>query len=69
MKAFEEWALKGRRKPTNPRIAIFASWYDQGVAERAWKAALEWFYDQLGYSQEHEELKDVIEQELEASDE
>lgn len=33
-----------------------------------WQSALEWFYDQLGYSEEHEELKDLIEKELEETE-
>ncbi len=64
MAAFEKWALKGRKKPTNPNFAIFPSWHDQHVAERAWKAALGWLYDELDNSQEHEEIKDIIEEEL-----
>jgi len=32
----------------------------------AWKAALEWVYDKLDYSEEHEKLKDIINKELES---
>ena len=32
--------------------------------ELGWNAALEWLYDELDYSQEHEEIKDKIEEEL-----
>lgn len=39
--------------------------HDEDIAEAAWRAALEWFYGKLGYSEEHEELKDLIEKELE----
>lgn len=35
------------------------------LAKKFWRAALKWFYTKLDHSQEHEELKDLIEQELE----
>ncbi len=34
------------------------------VAENTWRAALNWLYGKLDYSTEHEELKDIIEEEL-----
>lgn len=38
---------------------------DAEIMRQEWRAALEWFYSKLGYSEEHEELKDFIEKELE----
>lgn len=38
---------------------------DNDVAMSGWRASLEWLYGKLGYSEEHEELKDLIEKELE----
>ena len=60
MKAFEKWWEEHSR----------ASRYHCGdyvgtVAENAWRAALKWFYTKLDHSQEHGELKDLIEQEME----
>jgi len=66
MKAFEEWALQGRTKSKIPHISMFPSWAEEFAAKDAWRAALEWFYGNLGYSEEHEELKELIEQELES---
>ncbi|KKM74776.1 hypothetical protein LCGC14_1396830, partial [marine sediment metagenome] len=34
------------------------------IAGETWNAALRWVYDKLDHSQEHEEIKDVIEAEL-----
>ncbi len=34
------------------------------VSETAWRGALNWLYGKLGYSTEHEELKDIIGEEL-----
>ena len=65
MKAFEEYALNGRKKPTNPQTAILHSWHDQELAAKYWRAALELVYSKLDHSAEHEELKDFIEKELE----
>lgn len=58
MKAFEEWRDEAIREGK-----IWGS--DSWAVEQAWQSALEWFYDKLGYSEEHEELKDLIEKELE----
>ncbi len=52
MKAFEKWYKK-------QKFIYYSS-----SREKAWKAALEWLYDKLDYSQEHEEIKDMIEEEL-----
>lgn len=38
------------------------------LASCFWRAALGWFYDKLGHSEEHEELKDLIEKELEETE-
>jgi hypothetical protein len=32
--------------------------------EEVWKAALEWMYNQLGYSEDDKRIKDIIEKEL-----
>ncbi len=41
MRAFEKYALQGRKKPGNPQIAILHTWHDQKLAEKYWRAALE----------------------------
>lgn len=38
---------------------------DEMFAWDIWRAALGWFYNKLGYSTEHKELKDIIGKELE----
>ncbi|KKN54801.1 hypothetical protein LCGC14_0588550 [marine sediment metagenome] len=53
MDAFEEWL-----KPRNVLYDI--------RAEAGWRAALKFLYDKLSYSEEHEELKDLIEKELDS---
>lgn len=58
MKAYKEW----RKENTYSEICGY-EWHNG--AELAWQAALRWFYTKLDHSQEHEELKDLIEQELE----
>lgn len=53
-------------------MKAFEAWYageliehEKGYCMIAWRAALEWFYDKLGHSEEHGELKDLINKELE----
>lgn len=36
----------------------------RGAYMNGWKAALGWIYDRLGHSQEHKQIKDIIEEEL-----
>ena len=62
MEAFEKW---DKRNKLNYGQFSGGEFSVKNERRKGWKAALEWFYDQLGYSQEHEELKDVIEKELE----
>ena len=60
MKEFKKW--------WDSRSGIASEEYwrrREECSEWAWKAALEFVYDKLGYSQEHEEIKDIIEAELE----
>ncbi len=52
MTAFEKWYKENQ---------IYA---DRSHAKESWKAALSWLYDKLDYSQEHEDIKDIIEEEL-----
>ena len=54
MKAFQEW-LFGRHR--NPVKVVDAQ-------REGWKAALEWLYDHLDYNIEHEEIKDIINEEI-----
>ena len=56
MKAFEAWADK---EDEDPRSYGSEEW----VREQGWRAALGWFYGELGFSEEHEELKDLIDKE------
>ena len=54
MKAFEKW-FENHDEYWKTR----KEW-----AESAWKAALGLVYDKLDYSQEHEDIKDIIEEAL-----
>ena len=60
MKAFKSWWLNRKMKDY--------LWGDYGSHEDTWRACAEWFYTKLDHSQEHEELKDLLEQELEDTD-
>ena len=55
MKVFEEWFND---------CFIGDSYDHKDVAAITWRAVLIWFYDKLGHSEGHKELKDLIEKEL-----
>ncbi|KKN66039.1 hypothetical protein LCGC14_0475170 [marine sediment metagenome] len=59
MKAFKKWWAK-----EHPPGTYHYEKVHDCIAGETWKAALEWVYDKLDHSQEHEEIKDVIEEEL-----
>ena len=54
MKAFEKkWKKNGGGTYGKVKVAAY------------WREALEWLYEQLDYSTEHKEIKDIIRDELE----
>ena len=61
MKEFELRYDEMKKLPEWPPKDEFDLFYSHRMI---WERALKWCYDQLGYSQEHEELKDIIEKEL-----
>jgi hypothetical protein len=63
MKAFEAWDAK--EYPLPPIIERGPVGRDMLTQRKyAWREALKWFYTKLDYSQEHEQLKALIEEEL-----
>ena len=64
MEAFEKYAKE--QDPPNEKYCCIKA--ELCGMKRGWRAFGEWFYGKLGYSEEHEELKDIIEKELEDRD-
>lgn len=64
MKGFDKWDM--REYPLPPTIERGPIGRDcLRQRKHAWRAALKWVYNGLDYSEEHREIKDKIEQELE----